>query len=153
VLLSLGEVEADEGSLFVDDERAWVMCILLFWVSQSTGEMDLSTGLSQNGAPRSSLGVREVPQWTLRASARFDWMFEHHGLWQMVSESEETSRQVCLPRKRAQRIDWTGGGKNAHSNGLAPQKHGEIERIGWRENNSEKGKERNKQRQCWVWSG
>jgi hypothetical protein len=77
-------------------------------------------------------------------------MFERRGLWQIVSEFEETSRRVRLPRQRAQRIDRTGGGKNAHSNGLAPQKRGEIERIGWRENNSEKGEERNKRRWRWV---
>ena len=60
VPLSFGEVEADEGSLFVDDERAWVTCISSFGVSRGTGEMDLSAGLSRNGAPWPSLGVREV---------------------------------------------------------------------------------------------
>ena len=59
--LSLGEVEADEVSLIVDDERAWVTCVSSLGVPWGTGEMDLTTSLSSTGVPRCGLSVRWVP--------------------------------------------------------------------------------------------
>jgi len=58
--LSLGEVEADEGSLFVDGERSWVKCVSPFGVPWGTGEMDLATSLSSTDTPWSSFSVRWV---------------------------------------------------------------------------------------------
>ena len=58
--LPLGEVEADEESLFVDDERSWVMRVSLFEVPWGTGEMDLAMSLSLTDASRSGFSVRWV---------------------------------------------------------------------------------------------
>jgi len=44
--LSLGEVETDEESLFVDDEGSWVMWVSSFGVPWGTGEMDLAMSFS-----------------------------------------------------------------------------------------------------------
>ena len=56
--LSLGEVEADEESLFTDDEGSWVRCVSSFGVPSDTGDMDLAMSLS--GTPWSGLRVRLV---------------------------------------------------------------------------------------------
>lgn len=56
--LSLGEVEADEESLFVDDERSWVRCVSSFGVHRGTGEMGLAMNLS--GTPWSGFRARWV---------------------------------------------------------------------------------------------
>ena len=58
--LSLGEVEADEVSLFVDDERLRATCASSFGVPWDTGEMDLAMSLSSAGAPWSGFSVRWV---------------------------------------------------------------------------------------------
>lgn len=58
--LSLGEVEADEGSLFVDDERSWMVWVSSFAVLWGTGEMDLAMSLSSTDAPWSGFRVRWV---------------------------------------------------------------------------------------------
>lgn len=46
VPLSLGEAEADEESLFVDDERSWVTCDSPLGIPWGTGEMGLAMSLS-----------------------------------------------------------------------------------------------------------
>ena len=53
--LSLGETEAEEESLFEDDERSWATCVSSFGVPWGTGEMDLAMSLSD--APWSGLRV------------------------------------------------------------------------------------------------
>ena len=61
--LSLGEAEADEGSLFMDDESARVTCVSKFGVPWGTGEVDLATSLSSTSVPWSGFGV----EWVLPA--------------------------------------------------------------------------------------
>ena len=58
--LSLGETEADEESLFMDDEGAWVTCVSPFGMPRSTGEMDPAKGLSSTGIPWSGFSARRV---------------------------------------------------------------------------------------------
>ena len=58
--LSLGEVEADDGSLFMDDERSWVMGVSSFGVPWGTGEIDLATSLSSTDAPWFSFSAKWV---------------------------------------------------------------------------------------------
>jgi len=61
--LSLGEAEeaeADDVSLFADDERVRVTCFSSFGVSWGTGETDLVMNLSSTGVPWSDFSVRWV---------------------------------------------------------------------------------------------
>jgi hypothetical protein len=56
--LSLGEVEADEESLFVDDESSWVTCVSSFGILWGTGEVGLAMSLSDT--PWSGFRVTRV---------------------------------------------------------------------------------------------
>lgn len=56
--LSLGEAEADEESLIVDDERLRVTCVSPFGIPLGTGEMGLAMSLSDT--PWSSFRVMWV---------------------------------------------------------------------------------------------
>lgn len=56
--LSLGEVEADEKSPFVDDENACLACVSPFGVPWCTGEVELTVSLSSTGIPWSGFSER-----------------------------------------------------------------------------------------------
>ena len=58
--LSLGEVEVDQKSLFVDGEGSWVTWVSPFGVPWDTGEMDLAMNLSSADVPWSGFSIRWI---------------------------------------------------------------------------------------------